>query len=250
MKSAYRLKFEAPSDWIIMKQVWNLRGANLFHGLSPSQIDEIVKQLPTRNFLRHEYVFMAGDDADALYIIQVGTIKVAYVDLNGEEKILDIFQAGDIFGYLFLGKYRQRIGNAQAMSDATLWRLTEGDFIDLIQRSPIIAINFIRQQADEYRETVARMHALMSMDAKHRLLGTLLTLARRYCCDDGEWFTLPDSLTQEDIARMTGLNRSTVSLLINDFRRQSILGGSGRALSVNKKAVEEILNSLGSEILE
>lgn len=94
------------------------------------------------------------------------------------------------------------------------------------------------------------MHALMSMDAKHRLLGTFLTLARRYCCDQEDWFTLPESLTQEDIAKMTGLNRSTVSLLINELRRQNILGGTGRALSVKKKAVEEILKAIGSEILE
>jgi len=49
---------------------------------------------------------------------------------------------------------------------------------------------------------------------------------------------------------MTGLNRSTVSVLINDLRRQGILGGTGRLLSVNRAAVEELLEQSGSEILE
>lgn len=233
-----------------MEEIWNLRQVHLLQGLTPLQMDEVLRIMPVASFRKNEYIFMAGDEADALYVVQLGTVKVAYVDLNGEEKILDIFQAGDIFGYLFLGRYRQRIGNAQALSDVVLCRLTEVDFINLIQRFPVIALNFIRQQSDEYRETVARMHALMSMDAKHRLLGTFLTLARRYCCDQEDWFTLPESLTQEDIAKMTGLNRSTVSLLINELRRQNILGGTGRALSVKKKAVEEILKAIGSEILE
>ncbi|MBK8027229.1 MAG: Crp/Fnr family transcriptional regulator [Chloroflexi bacterium] len=233
-----------------MEEIWNLRNAHLFRGLTPAQMDEVLKTMPVRSYRRHEYIFMAGDEADALYIVQLGTVKVGYVDLNGEEKILDIFQAGDIFGYLFLGKYRQRIGNAQAMADVVLCRLTEVDFIQLIQKFPLIALNFIRQQADEYRETVARMHALMSMDARHRLLGTLLTLARRYCCDEGAWFALPESLTQEDIAKMTGLNRSTVSLLINELRRESVLGGVGRQVLVNKTAVEAIMKAKGSEILE
>ena len=233
-----------------MEPVWNLRNANLFQGLSAVQMNDIVKALPARNYRKNEYIFMAGDEADALYVVQLGTVKVAYVALNGEEKILDIFQVGDIFGYLFLGKYRQRIGNAQAMSDLVLCRLTEVDFINLIQKFPIIALNFIRQQADEYRETVARMHALMSMDARHRLLGTLLTLARRYCCDGGEWFALPESLTQEDLAKMTGLNRSTVSVLINELRRENVLGGVGRKLMVNKVVVESIMKAKGSEILE
>jgi CRP-like cAMP-binding protein len=57
-------------------------------------------------------------------------------------------------------------------------------------------------------------------------------------------------LTQEDIANLTGLNRSTVSLLINELRRQGILGGTRRALSINKRAIEAILEESGSEILE
>lgn len=233
-----------------MEEIWNLRDVHLFQGLTPTQRDEILKTMPVTSYHKNEFVFMAGDTADCLYVVQVGTVKVSYVDLNGEEKILNVFQSGDIFGNLFLGKYRHRIGNAQALSDSILCRLTELDFINLVQRFPRIALNFIQHQADEHRETVARMHALMSMDAKHRLLGTLLSLARRYCCEQADWFTLPESLTQEDIANMTGLNRSTVSLIINKLRRESILGGTGRSLTVNRKAVEKILKDSGSEILE
>jgi CRP-like cAMP-binding protein len=233
-----------------MEEIWNLRNVHLFQGLTPSQMDEVLKTMPVASYRKNEFVFMAGDVADSIYVVQVGMVKVSYIDMSGEEKILNIFQSGDIFGNLFLGKYRQRIGNAQALGDVILCRLTEADFINLVQRFPTIALNFIRHQADEHRETVARMHALMSMDARHRLLGTLLSLARRYCCEQADWFTLPDSLTQEDIANMTGLNRSTVSLLINELRRQAILGGTGRALTVNRKAVEQILNDSGAEILE
>jgi CRP/FNR family transcriptional regulator len=233
-----------------MEEIWSLHNVQLFQGLTPAQMDEVLQIMPISSYRKGEFIFMAGDEADALYVVQVGTVKVAYVDLNGEEKILNIFQTGDIFGHLFLGKYRQRIGNAQALTDVIVCRLTEPDLIALIQRFPTIAVNFIRHQANEHRETVARMHALMNMDAKHRLLGTLLSLARRYCCDDPHWFTLPESLTQEDIANMTGLNRSTVSSLINELRRQGVLGGTGRALSVNRMAVENILSDRGSEILE
>jgi CRP/FNR family transcriptional regulator len=233
-----------------MEEIWNLRNVHLFQGLTPAQMDEVLKTMPVASYRKNEFVFMAGDVADCLYVVQVGMVKVSYVDLNGEEKILNIFQSGDIFGNLFLGKYRQRIGNAQSLADVIVCRVTEVDFVNLIQRFPLIALNFIRHQADEHRETVARMHALMSMDAKHRLLGTFLSLARRYCCDQSEWFSLPESLTQEDIANMTGLNRSTVSLIINELRREKILGGTGRSLIVNRKAIEKILNDSGSEILE
>ncbi len=198
-----------------------------------------------------EILFHTGDIADSLYLIQVGLVKVSYISLNGDEKILSIFHPGDIFGELFLGQYKHRIGEAQALDDVVVCRLTKHHFLMLVQRFPQISLNFIGHLADGYRETLARMHALMRMEAKYRLLGTLLNLARRYCCnDDAGWFTLHPSITQEDIANMAALNRTTVSLLINDLRRQGVLGGSGRSLRVNRTSVEKMLEEAGLEVLE
>jgi len=54
-------------------------------------------------------------------------------------------------------------------------------------------------------------------------------------------------LTQEDIANMSGLNRTTVSASINDLRRRGVLGGGGRSLLVNRNAVYKILDEAGIE---
>jgi len=231
-------------------EIWNLRDAKLFQGLSSDELEQMLELMPTYSYRQGEFIFYAGDIADSLFVLQTGTVKVAYITLNGDEKILNIFRSGDVFGELFLGKYRHRIGEAQALEDVVVCKLCEEDFLNLIQRFPRVALNFIRHLADEQRETLARMHALMRADARYRLLGTLLSVARRYCCDDGDWFNLPASLTQEDIANMAGLNRSTVSSLINELRREGVLGGSGRSLAVNRAAIQQILEDAGLEVLE
>ncbi|MGB1285408.1 MAG: Crp/Fnr family transcriptional regulator, partial [Aggregatilineales bacterium] len=117
-------------------------------------------------------------------------------------------------------------------------------------RYPALAMNYIRYQTDRQREMMARMHALMRMDAPCRLLGTLLSLSRRHGTPRQNCYRLNPSLTQEDLAKMAGLNRSTVSSLINRFRREGLLGGTGRALTVNHSAVEKRLSDVGVEILE
>lgn len=233
-----------------MQPSWSLRHTNLFEGLDDEQMARIAAMTPVVSYRRHEYVFQTGDAADSLYILQVGTVKLSYINLNGDEKVLSILQSGDIFGDLFLGKFRSRIGFAQAMDDVVVCRLSEADFLQLIQQFPRVALNFIRHQANEHRQTMARMQALMGMNARDRLLGIFLNLARRYCCEDEDWFTLHQSLTQEDLANMTGLNRTTVSSLINEFRREGILGGTGRTITVNRRAVLESLEQVGSELLE
>ncbi len=233
-----------------MEELWNIRGINLLNGLTADEMEEVLKLAPPKSYRKGEYIFYTGDAADALYILELGTVKVSYVTLNGDEKVLNIFRPGDIFGELFLGKYRQRIGEAHALDDVIVCKMSEEIFLSLIQRLPNIALNFIRHLADSQRETLARTHALMRADAKYRLSGILLSMARRYCCDQSEWFELPASLTQEDIANMAGLNRSTVSSLINDLRRDGVLGGVGRSLRVNRKAIEALLEEAGLEVLE
>jgi len=232
-----------------MDKIDTLQNSQLFYGIHPNELSSILKNIPLTSHKKNHFIFMTGEVAECIFVIKSGTVKVSYVDMNGQEKILNIFQTGDVFGNLFLGKYRFRIGYAQAINKVQVYRLGEQDFIQLIEQYPKIATNYIRYQADEHRETIARMHALMSMDAKHRVLGILLSLVRRYCCDYGDSYLLPASLTQADLANMTGLNRSTVSLIINELRRDGILGGSGRSLSVNKSALEEVLADIGSEIL-
>lgn len=232
-----------------LREIWNLRDVELFSGLEPREIEEVMRVMPTFHFRRGQHIFLAGEVADSLYVLQEGSVKVSYITLNGDEKVLNIFRAGDVFGELFLGKYRHRIGEAQALSAVTVGRLCEESFLDLVQRYPRIALNFMRHFADYQRETLARMHALMRMEARYRLLGTLMSVARRYCCTESTWFELPTSLTQEDLANMASLNRSTVSTLINEFRREGVLGGNGRKLTVNQAAVAAILDEAGFEVL-
>lgn len=233
-----------------MQPSWSLQNTNLFEGLDEIQIARVLQSMPVESYRRQEYLFQTGDEADCLFILQVGSVKLSYINLNGDEKVLSILQSGDIFGDLFLGKFRSRIGFAQAMGDVVVCRLLEDDFLKLIREFPLVALNFIRHQANEHRQTMARMQALMGMNARERLLGIFLNLARRYCCQDETWFTLHDTLTQEDLANMTGLNRTTVSSLINEFRRDGILGGTGRTITVNRKRVLETLERSGSELLE
>ena len=233
-----------------MDELWNMRGINLFDGLTEDEIEEVLKLAPHKSYHKGEFIFYAGDAADALFLLQLGTVKVSYVTLNGDEKILNVFRPGDIFGELFLGKYRLRVGEAQALDDVIVCTMCEDTFLSLTQRFPRIALNFIRHLADSQREAMARTHALMRADAKYRLVGILLSLARRYCCTEPDWFELPASLTQEDIANLAGLNRSTVSSLINELRRDEVLGGAGRSLRVNRTAIEALLEEAGLEVLE
>lgn len=222
---------------------------HLFTGLEPDVMQPILQRLYRRTYQVGESIFVTGDDATCLFILESGILKVSYITPNGDEKILNLFEKGDIFGELFLGKYRYRIGLALAVTECVVYQLNETVLYDLIKQHPHIGVNFIKHLVNSQREALARMHALMRTDARCRLLGIFLSLARQMCCTQGHQFILNDKITQEDIANLAGLNRSTVSSLINQFRREGLLGGRGRTVTVNVPAVEAALQEDGFEVL-
>jgi CRP-like cAMP-binding protein len=238
-----------------MHDVWNWRQVQLFHALSEEKIDEVLQSMPAKSLRQGDYLYHVGTIANELFILRAGTVKVFYITSTGREQIIDIVQPGDGFGDLFLGDNRVRLFAAQALDDVVVRRLHSDTLIRLIGQSPCLAVQFLRYMAYAERHMVRRVQVLLQPVPEDRLLGVLFGLVsaqtRRADAADAEaWTRLPETITQEDIANMAALNRSTVSLLINRFRREGLLGGHGRVLSINTARVRRTLQALGLEVDE
>ena len=120
----------------------------------------------------------------------------------------------------------QRTAAAQALSTVTVRTLTEEAFKRVMQILPNVCHNFVRCLVEDQRRTLVRMEAVMHMGAGVRLLTFMLDLAERCGRRTNGYSTLvPGTFTQGDLARMVGLDRTTVTLFINRYRRKRILGG-------------------------
>jgi len=65
-----------------VEELWNVRGVNLFQGLTEDEMVEVLKLMPPRSYCKGEYIFFAGDVADALFLLHLGTVKVLYITLK------------------------------------------------------------------------------------------------------------------------------------------------------------------------
>ena len=227
----------------------NIQEIQLFEGLSQMQTEHALSFMRKMTAKRGEFIFLTGESADHLYIVKHGLVKIYYITSDGDERVIDFREDGSLFGELFLGRYRHRVGFAQALTNCTIYKLSEQCLFDLSKYYPQINRNFIIHLVDSQREAFARMHVLSRSDAKLCLLGLLAVLARNSCCSRGNEFRLHPMITQADLANMAGLNRSTVSSIINESRREGILSGTRRHIIVNVTQIEAILDYHGSEVL-
>ncbi len=225
--------------------IWNLRGLRLFKGLTARELRELALLLETRQYRRGEFIFHMGEKADRLYFLDRGTVKISLISLDGEERILDVFKPGDTFGELFFGKSRRRVATAQAVTDVSVRTITEEAFRGLMRTRPDLCLSFVRHLVDQQRRTLTRVEALMHVASGPRLLAILLDLGERCAQLVDDRYTLPGKLTQENLARMAGLNRSTASKVINDYRRKGILGGQRGLLVIDRSRARAALKKAG-----
>ncbi|MCU0476936.1 MAG: Crp/Fnr family transcriptional regulator [Anaerolineae bacterium] len=233
-----------------MTNAQDITGFSPFRTLSEAATADLWARVRQTTAPRGEILFHTGDPASTLYLLISGAVKVTYGTANGDETTITVFQDGDLFGDLFLGKYRFRIGTATTLTTSRLGLLREDDFNALVAAHPSFALAMIQHYADRNREALARAHALMHVNAQNRLLGVLLNLSRHLCCPRSGWFTLPTGLTQSVIAQMACLNRSTVNQLLGALRDEGLVSGSGRGLSVDAHGIRDRLVREGAEILE
>ncbi len=223
----------------------NLRSLRPFAGLVLQELREVARFLDIRHYRPGDFIFDMGEQADRLYFLEWGIIKVTIVSPDGRERILDVVNAGNIIGETFLSGGKRRTAAAQSLTAATVRTITLEAFTNLMQVLPNLCLNVVRHLADLQRRTMVRLDAQMQMDRGLRLLAVLLDLAERCGQRTGNNYALPGELTQGELARMVGLNRSTVNVLLNYYRRNGILGGQGGMIVIYSSPARAVLKEAG-----
>jgi CRP-like cAMP-binding protein len=201
--------------------------------------------LDVRYYRPGEFIFDMGEHAGRVYFLERGIIKITIVSPDGRERILDVVNAGDTFGETFLSIGRRRTAAAQSLTASTVRTMALEVFMSLMQTLPNLCLNFIQHLTELQRRTLVRLDAQMQMDRGLRLLTVLLDLAERCGRRTGDAYTLPGELTQGELACMVGLNRSTVSVLLNYYRRIGILGGQGSTLVIHATPTRALVEGAG-----
>jgi CRP/FNR family cyclic AMP-dependent transcriptional regulator len=209
----------------------------------------LAPYLHTQHYRRGAFLFQAGEVADQLFWICQGIVKLSAPTLEGGERLLNIFWPGDFFGMLALSRDQRRVSSAQALSPVTV-QTTNGGLTQFLRLCPDLHTDLLQNMFDQQHRSTLRVEALLSADIGARLLAILLDLGERYGQPIVDGYRLAADLTQEHIAHLVGLDRSTTSLLINRYRRDGVLGGRGRLLEIYQAPVRALLEQAGLAMLE
>src|SRR5436309_15875518 len=95
-----------------------LRSVPLFASLDSKATAELGEYLTIHDYPKSATIFRYGDPGDAMYLIDVGKVRISITDADGAVVTLAELGAGDFFGGMAMLDGQGRLANASAVDDA------------------------------------------------------------------------------------------------------------------------------------
>jgi CRP/FNR family transcriptional regulator, cyclic AMP receptor protein len=130
-----------------------LRQVPLFESLDNEAADELCHLLESLDCKAGTTLFRAGDEGDAMYLIEQGKVRICVRARDGHEVTLTEFSRGDFFGDMALLDGQRRSADAQVAEDAQLAVLSREHFLSFMRSNPNVALEMLTALANRLRST-------------------------------------------------------------------------------------------------
>jgi CRP/FNR family transcriptional regulator, cyclic AMP receptor protein len=187
---------------------------------------------------KKEVIFAQGEDADAVFYIRKGKVKVAIVSKEGKEAVIALLGPDEFVGEGCLIGQPKRLATASAMTECETMRVAKTEIQRVLGDEPAFSQMFISHILARNARVEEDLADQLFNSTEKRLARLLLLMAN--FGKEGRAEPILAKISQETLAEMIGTTRSRVSHFMNKFRQLGFIEYNGHL---------EVHNSLMSVLL-
>src|SRR5437660_2266675 len=190
---------------------------------------------------KKQTIFTQGDEADAVFYIQKGKVKLTVGSKSGKEATIGILNEGDFFGEGCLTGQPLRLCSATAVTDCSVMRIDKKAMMEVLHREHAFSdvfVAYLLTRNIRYEEDLVDQ---LFNSSEKRLARILLLLA--HFGKEGKPEVAVPKISQETLAEMVGTTRSRVSFFMNRFRKLGFIDyHAGDTLEVHSSLLNIVLH--------
>jgi CRP/FNR family transcriptional regulator len=215
----------------------NVRELSICDALKGPEIDRIVEIVTRIAVPAGRTIFQEGDDADYVYNIIDGALRLFKLMPDGRRQITGFLFASDFVGIALKARYAY---SAEAVCDMIVCRFPRHKLEALFADFPALETRLLETAGNELIAAQDQMLLLGRKTAAERLASFLLRLRARAMERDAKTDTVDLPMTRTDMGDYLGLTVETVSRTFTKLRQNGLIA------TPNPHAVD-ILDSDGLE---
>lgn len=190
-------------------------------------------------YRKNQKLFTQGDQADSVFYIQKGKVKITVISVHGKEAVIAILGKDEFTGEGCLAGQTVRITTATAMTDCEIMRIEKDAIVSILHNEPAFSSMFVAHLLVRTLRVEADLVDQLFNSSEKRLARALLLLAN--FGKQGKPEPIIAKVSQETLAEMIGTTRSRVSFFMNKFRKLGFISYNGK-IEVHSSLLNVVLH--------
>lgn len=209
----------------------------LFAQLDTEDLSQVMKYVSLHKCAKYDFAYQPDEMADKVFFLKSGCIKIGTHSGDGREVIKSIIYPNAVFGELCLVGENLRIDFAQCMDANTEYISVNVSIIrELMQQNLPMSLKLYEMIGERLIGAERRLESLILKDARGRIIEFIKENVRRNGQRVGYEMLIRHSLTQQDIANITGTSRQTVTSVLNDLKKSNLIYFNRKSILVRDMA--------------
>ena len=192
-------------------------------------------------YKKGEMILRAQEEPKEVYFLKKGFVRLYLIALTGREITFNIYKPGTYFPMIWA------IGNLpnfyffESLTDTVVYRAPREKLLELVKNNPKLLFALTKRTYIGLDGIVRLTQALLTENARGKLISTLLVLGRRFGRKETNGdlvIRLP--LTHRILASLANLSRETTSLALEKLQKEKVLTFNKHSITINKlQKIEE-----------
>jgi len=196
----------------------------IFGSLNETELERLKEMTEKHVVSKYTFIYFPQEESNHIFFLSKGSIKIGTHSADGKEVIKSILHPLAMFGELSVIGEERRQDFAQAMNNEVHYHsLKVEDFKKLMKTSFDLCSKVLAMMGDRLMKAENRLEGLIFKDARTRIVDFIKDYAQSRGRQVGYERLFKHSLTQQDIANLTGTSRQTVTSVLNDLRKSNLI---------------------------
>jgi CRP/FNR family transcriptional regulator, cyclic AMP receptor protein len=206
-----------------------------------SLLENTVEGKGLLNLRKGAKLFSQGAEADAIYFIRAGKVRVTVISAQGKEAVLAVLGPRDFLGEGCLVGDSVRTSTATSIQPSTVFRIEKRAMLQALHVQPELSETFVASLLARNVELEENLCDQLFNHSERRLARVLLKLSRFAQHDK-----LPDTkvprLTHKILAEIVGTTRPRITSFMNKFRTLGLINYKRRGdITVMAKLLTDVV---------
>lgn len=222
-------------------KIWFLENFSMFQMLSPKEMQEMDGHTVMHEVPEKQVIYLSDDEANHVYILKKGKVKISRLSEDGKEVILGILGPGEVFGELSLIDQGRRDEIAIVTENALVCKIRTDHFEKMMQQNMALNFQVTKFIGLRLKKIQNRLGNIIFKTSEQRIRSFIREMAydfgRKISGENSQW-EIKIRLTHQEVGKLTAASRQTVTTVFNDLEKNNIISYSRNRILV--KDIEKL----------